>query len=363
MLAAFVALSGVSAVHAHSTTASSNDEHAVPPSKLVSIPLGHSARAANAAHAGSRRSTRRSGLLTEDDEGALHRVLDSVGLELDCPPRLALRMADFSWLSIIKDRLSAKYSLARAPLQHQRRSAPVGMVKERRQAPNATQGSQSTLSLGRTRPSRSATAPSTTSEAAPQPTQDSAASSAPLRNYVIHHEDIDAEIEVSIGTPVQTFSLIVDTGSSDLWVQSKHSCQNCSQAAGFDVSTSSSARNLNQSFDIQYGIGSTSGDLYNDTVTVAGKTVPAQTFAVADEMSEEWLQQPASGILGLGFLTNSRSGAPPFFQNLMSAGAVKEHVISFIFGRANVGTEKSSMMTLGGVGRLSLPTWPWRTAY
>lgn len=118
----------------------------------------------------------------------------------------------------------------------------------------------------------------------------------------------------SVGTPPQPYKLIVDTGSSDLWVQSA-SCTNCSRNPDRLAPTDSSTiKNLNGTFDIQYGIGSTcvpasllvrdengrtdavnshsSGDLYEDRVSVAGLTVPSQTFAIADEMSEDWLQQP-----------------------------------------------------------------------
>ena len=85
---------------------------------------------------------------------------------------------------------------------------------------------------------------------------------------------------------------------------------------------------------------------------MGGKIVENQTFAVADEMSGEWQQQPASGILGLGFITNAKSGAEPFFENLMKAGGVKESVFSFLFGRANDGSQDKSSMTLGGTGSL-----------
>lgn len=60
----------------------------------------------------------------------------------------------------------------------------------------------------------------------------------------------------SIGTPPQSFQLIVDTGSADLWVQSNQ-CSNCSSAPTFNVEDSSSDRDLERRFSIYYGIGST----------------------------------------------------------------------------------------------------------
>lgn len=61
----------------------------------------------------------------------------------------------------------------------------------------------------------------------------------------------------SIGTPPQSFQLVIDTGSSDLWVQSALSCNNCSQAPTFDPNSSTSSKDLKQDFEIYYGIGST----------------------------------------------------------------------------------------------------------
>ena len=323
--------------------------------RLITLPLKHVNATPAIVHGQVRRARGvRRHLLTngeESKEGPANRILDSVGLELECPPRLRIRLADFSWLFIIKSRISSKYSLGRPALEKRRRNAPL-VLKAKRQENATSTEDKKTLALSRNALSRSTATSSVTPVQTAQPSQNADPSSIALKDYIIAHEDMDFEVEVMLGTPPKPFSLIVDTGSSDLGVQSSGSCQNCSRnPATFDHSSSSSARDLQQSFDITYGIGSTSGDLFTDVVSVAGKTVQNQTFAVADEMSGEWQQQPASGILGLGFQTNAKSGAPPFFENLMSEGAVSEKVFSFLFGRANDGLQDKSSMTLGGTGQ------------
>jgi cathepsin D len=82
----------------------------------------------------------------------------------------------------------------------------------------------------------------------------------------------------------QSFEVVLDTGSSDLWLPTA-SCLNC--VAGtpiFDASNSSTfkATSTSSSSDaeitIAYGSGQVSGTLGSDTVTMGGFTVPSQTF-------------------------------------------------------------------------------------
>ena len=85
----------------------------------------------------------------------------------------------------------------------------------------------------------------------------------------------------------QQFNVVLDTGSSDLWLAGpSFTCTNsfCQNAAIFQTSQSTSFKtvtstnSLNSEVSIAYGSGSVTGTLGSDTVTMGGFTIDAQTL-------------------------------------------------------------------------------------
>ncbi|WAQ92163.1 hypothetical protein PtA15_16A69 [Puccinia triticina] len=138
---------------------------------------------------------------------------------------------------------------------------------------------------------------------------------------------------IFIGTPPQLLNVILDTGSSDLWIASA----NCSVANGcslglgprFDPLNSSSASTANSPFAIKYGSGSATGKMYSDNITFAGYKLPPQSFAVVDTVSSELLSRDVSGLMGLGFQPLASSGVTPIWQSLMNNGSQSGGNVSF----------------------------------
>ena len=77
----------------------------------------------------------------------------------------------------------------------------------------------------------------------------------------------------------QQFNVILDTGSSDLWVASTD-CQACPQNdVLFDNTKSSTFSTQNQQISISYGSGEVAGIVATDTVNMGGFTVSGQTLS------------------------------------------------------------------------------------
>ncbi|NXL67396.1 PEPA protein, partial [Chordeiles acutipennis] len=169
-------------------------------------------------------------------------------------------------------------------------------------------------------------------------------SSEPLENYM----DNEYFGTITIGTPPQEFSVLFDTGSSNLWVPSVYcSSTSCGNHNRFNPSASSSFVSTSQSVEIAYGTGSMTGILGYDTVNVAGINVVNQIFGLAEtEPGDFFYYMPFDGILGLAFPSISSSGATPVFDNMMSEGLVAQDLFSVYL--SNNG-QSGSFVLFGGV--------------
>ncbi|KAI1654372.1 acid protease [Daldinia decipiens] len=107
--------------------------------------------------------------------------------------------------------------------------------------------------------------------------------------------------ELTIGTSgnPQTVNVLLDTGSFELWVNPNCSAtsvrQFCDEFGHYDPTLSSTSKNLNQTFMIQYGLGSASGTYHQDDIFISGAKLAGQQFGVSNTSSDVWF-----GILGLG---------------------------------------------------------------
>ncbi|KAM9336603.1 pepsin A-like [Symphorus nematophorus] len=153
---------------------------------------------------------------------------------------------------------------------------------------------------------------------------------------------------ISIGTPPQSFKVVFDTGSSNLWVPSVYcSSPACNNHDKFNPSTSSTFRQDGRPLNIRYGTGSMTGILGYDTVTVGGLAVQNQIFGLSKTEATFMQYMRADGILGLAYPSISASGATPVFDNMMKQGLVNEDVFS-VYLNSNP-KKKSSVVTFGGI--------------
>ena len=155
--------------------------------------------------------------------------------------------------------------------------------------------------------------------------------------------------EISIGTPAQDFKVILDTGSSNLWVPS----QECSSIAcwlhsTYDHSDSSSYKENGSDFSIQYGSGSLTGYVSQDTVKIGDLTIKHQDFAEAvEEPGLAFAFGRFDGILGLGYDTISVNKMVPPFYNMIAHKLIDEPVFAFYL--SDTSDKSESEVVFGGI--------------
>ncbi|XP_070813416.1 pepsin A-like [Pituophis catenifer annectens] len=171
-----------------------------------------------------------------------------------------------------------------------------------------------------------------------------ATDSEPMRNYM----DIEYTGTISIGTPPQEFTVLFDTGSSNLWVPSVYcSSPACSDHNKFNPQQSSTFRSTSQTVSIVYGTGSMTGILGYDTVQVADIQVTNQIFGLSQTEPGSFLYySPFDGFLGLAFPSLSASGATPVFDNMMSENLVSQDLFSVFMSSDG---KKGSFVMFGGI--------------
>ncbi len=98
----------------------------------------------------------------------------------------------------------------------------------------------------------------------------------PLANFF----DASYHGKIQLGSPSQSFNVVFDTGSSDLWVMSEKctspACHHSSSK--FCSALSSTFKMRGEPFDHQYGTGSVSGQIHEETLKIGSLEIQGQEF-------------------------------------------------------------------------------------
>ncbi|KAL8971119.1 MAG: hypothetical protein Q9197_003441 [Variospora fuerteventurae] len=158
--------------------------------------------------------------------------------------------------------------------------------------------------------------------------------------------------EIAIGTPPQTFNVILDTGSSNLWVPSKD-CNSiaCFLHTTYDSSSSSTFKKNGSEFEIRYGSGSLSGYVSQDNVQIGDLKIKKQDFAEAtSEPGLAFAFGRFDGIMGLGFDTISVNKIVPPFYSMIAQDLLDEPVFAFYLSDTNKEGDESEVI-FGGINK------------
>uniref|UniRef100_A0A7M4E6U3 Embryonic pepsinogen-like n=1 Tax=Crocodylus porosus TaxID=8502 RepID=A0A7M4E6U3_CROPO len=166
--------------------------------------------------------------------------------------------------------------------------------------------------------------------------------SEPLLNYF----DTEYYGTIYIGTPPQEFTVVFDTGSSNLWVPSV-TCKSpaCQNHPRFNSSKSSTYHGTGTNISIQYGTGSMTGVVGSDTVLVSSIIDTNQQLALStSEPGDFFTYTSFDGILGLAYPDLASGGLVPVFDNMVNQNLVQQDMFSVYLSRDRTG----SMLIFGG---------------
>ncbi|BFZ65371.1 hypothetical protein YB2330_006537 [Saitoella coloradoensis] len=150
-------------------------------------------------------------------------------------------------------------------------------------------------------------------------------------------------INITVGTPPQEIAVQLDTGSSDLWVNSVTVLADCPTGDCFvggtyDPNNSSTYEDLGQPFYIKY-IDNTygNGTYGSETVTVGGVTLTNVTFGVAIQANT------SEGLMGVGLPSNEAGAVDNFYyptilSELYDQGFIESHFFSLYLNDREAGT-------------------------
>ncbi|KAI3648050.1 hypothetical protein MP228_008271 [Amoeboaphelidium protococcarum] len=145
--------------------------------------------------------------------------------------------------------------------------------------------------------------------------------------------------EIAIGSPPQKFTVVFDTGSSNLWVPSTR----CSSIACFlhnryDADASKTHVENGTDFEIRYGTGSLEGVISQEQVNIAGLNIKNQGFAESiKEPGVTFALGRFDGILGLGYDNIAVQRVVPPFYNMINQKLIKKGVFGVWMNHADGG--------------------------
>lgn len=155
---------------------------------------------------------------------------------------------------------------------------------------------------------------------------------------------------VTVGTPPQTFNVIYDTGSANLWVPSNN-CSGCGSHPKYDYTKSTTYEADGTIFNIMYGSGPVSGHVSQDSAAVGTVSVKGQRFAEIDNVKGLGLAYSVGkfdGILGLGFGSISVDNITTPFDNMVQQKLIDEPVFSFYLSTAS---GQDGELVVGGIDK------------
>ncbi|KAI8326168.1 acid protease [Martensiomyces pterosporus] len=170
---------------------------------------------------------------------------------------------------------------------------------------------------------------------------------------------------IGVGNPPQKFSVIFDTGSSNIWVPGK-ACQStaCVEHRRFNPSASSSFANTGQKIEIQYGTGFIAGEVGMDTVKVADAVILTNQSFATTNLEDKTFELPRSqfdGLFGLGFTGGSEGGVRAPVDAMVEDRILSEPLFGVKLYRSS--TKANGEITFGSYDKAYKDKLSWLDVY
>ncbi|KII89765.1 hypothetical protein PLICRDRAFT_138047 [Plicaturopsis crispa FD-325 SS-3] len=170
----------------------------------------------------------------------------------------------------------------------------------------------------------------------------------------IEANDVGYVATIKMGNPPKDFRVLVDSGSSDLWVGGEN-CQgddggDCGKHAFLGSKGSSSFKDTGKSWTINYGSGSVQGSIVQDDISIGDLQLKAHTFGTARNESSQFTpdQIPFDGLMGLAQSKLSKQQTYTVVEALQKSGQIQEAITSFRLSRLSDG-KKNGEITFGAL--------------
>ncbi|KZP31823.1 aspartic peptidase A1 [Athelia psychrophila] len=170
----------------------------------------------------------------------------------------------------------------------------------------------------------------------------------------IEGNDIGYVGDIMIGTPPRAFRMLMDSGSSDLWVGSE-SCSSdgssdCGNHTFLGPMSSSSFKELTDTWSITYASGQVTGKLAQDNVAFGDLKLTNHVFGVAHNESSDYSANdiPLDGILGLGRKQLANQNTATMLDAMRQSGLIQQAIVSYKIPRL-ADQQNDGEITLGAM--------------
>ena len=150
-------------------------------------------------------------------------------------------------------------------------------------------------------------------------------------------------IDIKLGSDEQTFTVVPDTGSSNLWVYASN-CHSiaCLTHSKYNSKHSTTYEKDGQAFDITYGSGSVSGYVSKDVCKISDGVSATMSFGEIQKVKgKTFLVSQMDGIIGLAYDQISVDKLPTF----MTSADLSEKSFAFYLKDKS----EESYMTIPGI--------------